>query len=448
MSSRASQRALLVHPGVSDSPLALPYAPWGALSLGTALSARGHEVVALDLVGLDARQSIRAAVDDFAPDVVGFTGKMGVAARRMGEMIDEVRSMRPETRIAVGGPLVSAFPDSDLSLWEDVDALFLGQAEASFTHWVDEGCVRSGIVEPEAFDLDAIGIPWHWDQLAAYVMPPRQAPGFSVPTLHVSGARGCTRRCGFCYLSTHLPGAGLNGVSAARLLRDMGEIARATGALGFCYTDDCLVDAGRTRINALSTGLRQLGSPYELGCSIQLSLLKDTALLRQMRDSGFSYLYVGVESANPAVRQRLGKDDAGDEAADVLQNAVDLGFFVQCSVGLGWPGETEAEAVSTLELVRTAPGVLFDAFRFLPLPGTPAFGQLVDSGLLQVRKTDLPFMDFGDNDLNLTSMDDSTLNHAWAELLRLRDERYLELSPSEITDHTTAGCAAQVEGPR
>lgn len=448
MNGRHPMRILLVHPGVSDSPLALPYAPWGVLSLAKALRSNGHEVTVLDLAGQDARQSIREAVEDFAPDAVGFTGKMGVAARRMGAMVDEVRSVRPQTHVACGGPLVSAFPDSDLSLWRDVDALFLGQAEASFTHWVDEGCVRSGTIEPEVFDLDTIGIPWQWDQLAAYVMPPRQAPGFSVPTLHVSGARGCTRRCNFCYLSTHLPGGGLSAVSAARLLRDMGEIAHATGVLGFCYTDDCLVDASRARIDALSTGLQQLGSPYELGCSIQLSLLKDTALLRRMRDSGFSYLYVGVESANPAVRQRLGKDDAGGETADVLQNAVDLGFFVQCSVGLGWPGETEAEAASTLELVRTAPGVLFDAFRFLPLPGTPAFNQLVDSGLMQVQEDELPFMDFGDNDLNLTSMDDSTLNHAWAELLRLRDERYLKLSPSEITDHTTAGCAAQVEGPR
>ncbi len=448
MNPRPPTRILLVHPGVSDSPLALPYAPWGALSLAQALRGNGHEVTVLDLVGQDARKSIREAVEDLVPDVVGFTGKMGVAARRMREMIDELRAVRPMTRIAVGGPLVSAFPDSSLALWKGVDAIFLGEAEASFARWVDEGCDRSGVVEAEEFDLDAVGVPWQWDQLATYVMPAGLAPGFTVPTLHMSGARGCTRRCSFCYLATHLPRGGFNPISAQRLLSDLGGIAEATGARGFCFTDDCLVDASRTGIDALNAGLIGAGTPYELGCSIQLSLLGDSALLRRMYDAGFRYLYVGAESASAAVRKRLGKDDAGNRAAELLHGATNLGYFVQCSVGLGWPGETEAEANTTLELVENVNDVLFDTFRFLPLPGTPVFSQLVDRGELHVAKVQLPFMDFGDNDLNLTSMDDDTLNHAWEQLLRLRDERYFALSPQEIAAHATAGCATQVAGPR
>ena len=44
---------------------------------------------------------------------------------------------------------------------------------------------------------------------------------------------------------------------------------------------------------------------------------------------------------------------------------------IRASIGIGWPGETEAEIEATLTLVNSVPGLAFDAFRYLPLPGVP-----------------------------------------------------------------------------
>jgi radical SAM superfamily enzyme YgiQ (UPF0313 family) len=433
MGDRASKRVLLAHPGVSANALSLPYAPWGALCLASHVERAGHETRVLELAGRDVVDSIVTAIIDFEPDVIGITGKIGVAARRMRDIVDASRATKPGVRIAVGGPLVASFPDPLLPLWAGVDAIFPGEAETSFAAWLENDCCEGGLVAATPVDLDEAGIPHDWPDLPGYVMPIGAAVGFDVPALHVNAGRGCTRRCGFCYLNTHIPGKRcFHAIGPERLVQDMDKISALLGVDGFCFTDDCFVDADRSRLDAILGLLRHRGAPYQLGCSIQLGLLEDDLLMDRMRAAGFTYLYVGAESGSADVRRRIGKDPTLDATTAVLQHAVDRGFFVHCSVGIGWPQETESEATRTIQLIDSLPNVLFDTFRYLPLPGAMQLAGVGASVPGDPGPSELPFMDFGDNDLNFTAMDAVTLEGLWDEALSRRDSRYARLSPQDL----------------
>jgi hypothetical protein len=71
------------------------------------------------------------------------------------------------------------------------------------------------------------------------------------------------------------------------------------------------------------------------------------------------------------VRKRLGKSVLSSTVEDAVRRVIDLGYFVRASIGIGWPGETENDVIETLAMIDRLPRLLFDAYRYHPLPGVP-----------------------------------------------------------------------------
>ena len=421
-------RVLLVHPGVYDHPSARLYPPWGALCVSDALRLRGIEVRVRDFNGLEIEGALGHELKEFAPTILGVTAKLGHSARRMRQVVDCARSMTPSIRIAAGGPLVASFPSPKMKLWSGIDALFWGDGEDAFGHWIHVKQIASQLIGPlEAADLDRVGIPTWWDELQEYVQPAQSWPGMGRCGLHISVGRGCTGRCGFCYLRTQYPTGRLRMLSVCRLMRDLRRLERRLGTMGFYFTDDCIVDRPRQWILSFCTALRGIGSPYRLGCSLRLDELQDRALLSRMYSAGFRSFYVGVEAASHEVRRRLGKGPVKQDVATVLRCARELGFFLRASIGIGWPGETAAEMEDTLRLLDSLPWLVFDAYRYKRLPGT-ACGSARSVGATRDRDdedmTESAFEDYSVFGRNYSELDDDVVETAWNELLRRRDYRY------------------------
>lgn len=421
-----THRVLLIHPGIymEDNPLLFP--PWGVLAIASQLRAQGTEVQVADLNGVDLERDLPRKIGDFQPTVLGITGKMGLGARRMQLAARIARDLDPELRIAVGGPLVASFPDPDDDLWVDVDALFQGDGEEAFSGWLTAGC-PSGMftAAPAIADLEISGIPTWWDGLSDYVRPAEFWPNMDVPSMHIATARGCTRRCTFCYLRTQYPTTMFRFVSPDRLLRDLDDLHHRFGASGFYFVDDCFIDRPPRRARAVCERLIDRGAPYRFGCDVQWPDLENDELLVTMHLAGFRCLYLGLEAASSEVRRRLGKGRIAGQPAKVLQNAIDLGFLIRASIGIGWPGETEADIKDTLALIDAVPDLLFDGYRYLPLPGVPLTQQWArDAGPDGLDRTRaLAFQDYSLNNDNFSSIPDARYEQLWLALLRRQDER-------------------------
>lgn len=416
-------RALLVHPGIYDDEAPDAFPPWGALYLGTALRAQGADVEVSDLNGADIPVAVARLLAEVRPHVVGVTAKLGRGALRMRQVVDAIRVLAPALPIAAGGPLVSSHPDPGLPLWSGVDALFLGDGEMALPRWVAQGH-PPGLHGPfEDADLDRAGIPTWWPELWRYVRPASEWPNMAVPGIHVAAGRGCTRRCTFCYLNAHSPSRAHRTVSPERLLASMDDAASALSVTGFYFVDDCFVDAPPHRALELCRLLEGRGSPYRIGCDIQLHELDDQGLLAALYRAGFRCFYLGVEAASPDVRRRLRKGPSRG-LRNAIVRATDMGFFIRASIGMGWPGETEQDVQDTLALVESLPDLLFDAYRYAPLPGAPLTARRGSTAMS-------PFADYSELGANHSDLSDPVFERLWRELQRRQDDSHDRYFPPD-----------------
>jgi len=427
-------RALLIHPGIHDDLRARVYPPWGLLCIGETLRRRGIDVRVLDLNGEDVVDAVTSAWRESSPTVVGVTGKMGVAAARMRQVVEAVRAIDRTTPIGVGGPLAASFPALPQPLWADVTALFLGDGEESFVRWMEQG-TPAGVFGPEEVaDLDDVGVPSWWSGLQEYTLPAEDWPNMDVPGLHMSAGRGCTRRCTFCYLNTQYPKTRFRFISAPRLLHDLDCLCERFGARGFYFVDDCFVDVGRVRLDAMCRALEARGAPYRFGCDLQIDELADPRLLDQMRRAGFRCLYVGLEAASEVVRRRLGKAALPGDLRDVVRRAQSMGLLIHASIGIGWPGETERDIDATLAMVDALPDLLFDAFRYQPLPEVPLTrlwergGRALPDAVTHARQ------DFSVHGPDCSELPPRRFEERWAELGARQEARHERYYPHLYAD--------------
>jgi radical SAM superfamily enzyme YgiQ (UPF0313 family) len=252
-----------------------------------------------------------------------------------------------------------------------------------------------------------------------------------VPSIHIATARGCTRRCTFCYLRTQYPTTLFRFVSPARLLSDLDVLHTRFGADGFYFVDDCFIDRPPQRALSVCEQLIERGSPYRFGCDAQWPDMENVELLETMYSAGFRCLYLGLEAASPEVRRRLGKGRISGQPAAVLQRVLDLGFLIRASIGIGWPGETEHDIEATLALIDSVPGLLFDGYRYLPLPGVPLTDQWArGAGLGSLNRTrEIAFQDYSQYNANFSQIPDARYEQLWHELLLRQDERLRRMFP-------------------
>ena len=428
---------LLLHPGIYDGHDPHVFPPWGALCVGQAVRQSGFDVVVADLNGQKPDEACLSLIESIRPTAVGFTAKIGNGQRRFRKAADAARQAFPMLPIAVGGPLVSLFPDVRHPIWGgSASALFWGDGDGDFGRWLESGARTVGVFGPDRqTDLDRVGIPTWWEGLARYVRPAEYWPNFGVPAIHVAASRDCTSRCTFCYLNKQFPERGHRVPSPSTLVRDMGRLSARFGVQGFYFVDDCLIDHPPTLMRELCWHLIAAGSPYRLGCDIQLRELPDTDLLELMYLAGFRSLYLGLEAASPTVRARLGKGSS-QPLRGRIRRVLDMGFAIRASVGIGWPGETEAEMRDTLRLVSEIPDLAFDAYRYLPLPGVPLTDRWLRDKHDTISDEELATSDYSNHNRNFSDLADESYEDLWQEMKALESrslERYARTdTPSAV----------------
>ena len=83
-----------------------------------------------------------------------------------------------------------------------------------------------------------------------------------------------------------------------------------------------------------------------IGCNMRVQ----DAPWKQMRDAGFRFILVGVESANQITLDKIKKSAKADETIKILKEASDAGLEPHGTFMTGYPWETEEDEKRTIEL--------------------------------------------------------------------------------------------------
>jgi radical SAM superfamily enzyme YgiQ (UPF0313 family) len=202
-------------------------------------------------------------------------------------------------------------------------------------------------------------------------------------TASLIATRGCTNRCGFCYLAT----AGLHMPCQHRDVEQVAAEFAASGQPFGVFLDNNL-GADRAYLRRLCRALQPLGKIWSAAVTVDVTDEPD--LVREMAEAGCTGVFVGFESLTDRNLSDAGKRTP--PAADYARRVRifhEAGIQVNGSFVFGFDHDGPDCFARTCEWLE-ANRLACATFHILtPYPGTPLFRQLAAEGRLLHRNWDL-----------------------------------------------------------
>ena len=340
-------------------------------------------------------------------ELVGI-GAMTRMAARAYRAADAIRATG--AKVVFGGPHVTEVPDEPLGRNGEprhADAIALGEADQTWPRIVEDAA-RGQLQEIYA-PVDASGteikpdlaeyprIPWDTLDLEQFnLMRPIPSAGRSVieklgmslKTLHVvpiESGRGCPYGCDFCTV-TGFFGDSIRFRSNESVVEELlllKERAKRDGGriVAFFIDDNFAINVKRTKSLLREIIARDAVLPWV--AQISINLLRDQELLDLIAASGGRWIFIGMESIDPASLKEVNKGfNKPAEYGGILDRLADRGLYAITSFIFGMDGDTPGVADRTLDQIERWPPGLPVYGLLTPYPATPLYDRLADEGRL------------------------------------------------------------------
>ncbi|HEX3448335.1 MAG TPA: radical SAM protein [Isosphaeraceae bacterium] len=395
-------RILLYNP---DNGVTQNFMPHLWMFLLQALTPSGHEVVLID--GNTQPMSDAELVQFVLDQQIGLVG-IGAMTRMIAKAYRVADAVRVAgIPVVMGGPHVTEIPDEALGRSggpRHADAVALGEADETWPRIVEDGA-RGELKEVYApVDLfgeehkptlqDYPAIPWHsvdlrqFNRIPGFFRPIMRRFGFEWETFHIipiESGRGCPYGCEFCTV-TGFFGDSIRFRSNQSIVDEMLRIKdRARGTRGkaavFFVDDNFAINVKRTK--ALLRDIIAAGAKLAWVGQISANLLRDEELLDLIAASGGKWIFIGMESLDPANLASVNK--SFNKPADydrVLQALALRHVYAITSFIFGLDNDTPGVAERTLSEIRAWPPGLPVFGQITPFPATPLYERLKREGRL------------------------------------------------------------------
>ena len=362
--------------------------PMGCGYIAGALEQQGYEVRCLDAIAEDrnsiqrvgekllrfglSKETILQSIEEFSPDVIGFSCQFSVQYNPTRELIGAIKKARPEIVTIIGGTHSSAQPEDVLSE-TPVDYVVISEGEetvvnllkrlqdGSSLECLDGFGYRDGgriCVNPKTHfikDLDSIPFPArHLFNMEKYFDTSRGwGASKKQRRLSMITSRGCPFHCIFCGIHLNT-GKKFRMRSAENVLKEIQAVVADYGVSEIMFEDDN-ISINRRRMMDLLQGFidSKLDLVWSAPSGIALWTL-DEELLEKMKKSGCYKIYLGLESGNERVlrdiirKQLHDKNEIRRRVRMVKRYGFEtVGFWV-----LGDPGETKRDMWDTIDFAR------------------------------------------------------------------------------------------------
>ncbi|MGB7758907.1 MAG: radical SAM protein [Bryobacteraceae bacterium] len=407
-------RILLYNP---DNGVTQNFMPHLWMFLLQALTPSGHEVVLIDgnTQPMSDDDLVRYALDRG----IGLVG-IGAMTRMIAKAYRVADAIRAAgIPVVMGGPHVTEVPDEALGRDggpRHADALALGEADETWPRIVADAA--RGELQEIYSPVDAFGqerkpnllhypmIPWdsidlrQFNRIPGFFRPLMRHFGFEWETFHIipiESGRGCPYGCEFCTV-TGFFGDSIRFRSNRSIVEEMLRIkARASSVRGkaavFFVDDNFAINVKRTK--SLLRDIIAAGAELSWVGQISANLLKDEELLDLIAASGGKWIFIGMESLDPANLASVNKSfNRPADYARVLEALARRHVYAITSFIFGLDNDTPGVAERTLDEIRKWPPGLPVFGQITPFPATPLYDRLQKEGRLTRPKHWLEFAPF------------------------------------------------------
>lgn len=201
--------------------------------------------------------------------------------------------------------------------------------------------------------------------------------------LPVMTSRGCPFNCKFCSV-TKMFGRRYRFRATSDVLDELETLHKRNPRASFFFYDDNFTFHVR-RTKELLQGMIERGIKANWTAQARVDVVKDPELLQLMRDSGCTFLYLGLESINPRTLESYRKAQTVQDISEAVKAIHAHGIKVH---GMFVLGSDEDDLKTIRETVSFARGLKIDTVQFLvltPLPGTETYDELREQGRILIE---------------------------------------------------------------
>src|SRR5271156_4471797 len=407
-------RILLYNP---DNGVTRNFMPHLWMFLLQALTPPGHEVVLIDgnAQAID-EEGIARFVREQKIDLVGI-GAMTRMIAKAYRMADAVRAAG--VKVVMGGPHVTEMAEEALGRdggSRHADAVALGEADQTWPKIVEDAA-RGQLKEVYA-PVDDFGqerkpslhpypaIPWNSINLDQFNLVPRMfapllkkigAGWGTFRVIPVESGRGRPYGCEFCTVTGFFGDSirfRTNKSVVDELLLLKARAKSEGGQIAVFFIDDNFAINPR-RTKSLLRDIIAAGAQVNWVAQISANLLRDEELVDLISASGGKWVFIGMESIDPAnlADVKKGFNKPGEYAA-VLERLAQRNVYAITSFIFGMDNDTTGVAERTLKEIHTWPPGLPIFGLLIPFPATPLYDRLEAAGRLTRPQHWLQFLPF------------------------------------------------------
>jgi radical SAM superfamily enzyme YgiQ (UPF0313 family) len=381
------------------------------------LTPTGHEVLLIDG---NAQPMDEAGVARFVREQnIGLVG-IGAMTRMIAKayrVADAVRSTG--VPVVMGGPHVTELADEALGRAggpRHADAVALGEADETWPRIVEDAA--RGALKDIYAPVDDFGqerkpslqsypaIPWDKINLEQFNLVPRIATRIlqrlgggwaTFRMIPMESGRGCPYGCEFCTVTGFFGDAirfRTNQSVVDELLLLKARAKSEGGQIAVFFIDDNFaINVKRTK--SLLRDIIAASAQVHWIAQISANLLRDEELLDLIAASGGKWVFIGMESIDPAnlADVKKGFNKPGEYAA-VLERLAQRNVYAITSFIFGMDNDTTGVAERTLQEIRNWPPGLPIFGLLTPLPATPLYNRLEAAGRLTRPKHWQEFIPF------------------------------------------------------
>lgn len=407
-----------------------------------------HEVILIDG---NAQAMDEAGLANFVREQqIGLVG-IGAMTRMIAKayrMADAVRAVG--VPVVMGGPHVTEVPDEALGRDggpRHADAIALGEADETWPRIVADAA--RGELKEIYTPVDENGkerkpslqpyptIPWEsmnleqFDIIPKFLSPLLRRVGGGWGTFRIiplESGRGCPYGCEFCTV-TGFFGDSIRFRSNACVVNELLRLkTRARSEQGqvavFFIDDNFAINPKRTK--SLLRDIIAAGAQVFWTAQISANLLKDEELVDLIAAAGGKWIFIGMESLDPANLADVNKNfNKPADYAAVLDRLAQRDIIAITSFIFGLDNDKVGVAERTLAQMRDWPPGLPVFGQLTPFPSTPLYKRLADAGRLTRPKH---WLDFAPYKMAHTPLKIS-IDEAQDEVLKAWTESY---SPAAI----------------
>ena len=363
--------------------------PLGTLYIAAVLRKAGHEVRFFNGAFLTQKEILRR-VGEFDPRFAGIYATT-FGWNKAVQTAEAVKRLNPEIFTCAGGPYPIAMQEQCLHECAHFDAVGTGEGELTVPEMIgrlEAGQGLDGVLgvafrrgaeivknppRPLIEDLDSLPFPARelLGQADRYLPPPGTYRRKPVTVLLT--ARGCDRKCLFCFQIDRRRRAGVRGVRFRSIENVLAEIEHCI-ALGYReikFLDDTLA-ADYDRALRLAREIKARGLDFSWFASACVNQV-DEPLLRAFKEAGCWAILFGGESGAQKNLNALRKGSTLDHTRAAVRAAQAVGLRVSMPFMFGIPGETYEDGLKTIEFALELNPDLANFHAVTAFPGTDLY---------------------------------------------------------------------------